>query len=115
MVTSTGYGRWDFFQYWLLVPNGLPIFLRPRGYTHLVGYYNFSSEWGADLSLERDILVLWLGNKGTDRRRKYLQQVRAELKKRGIEIVVIDGIEIPYVFGEERTILLNLTQITVNI
>jgi len=80
-----------------------------------MGPYNFASEWGADLILERDIPVLWLGKISTDRRRKYLQQVRAELKKRGIEDVVIYGTENPYVFGEERRILLNLTQITVNI
>ena len=90
-------------------------FLRPRGFTPLVGYYNFASDWGDDLALERDIPVLWLGKMGTDRRRNCLQQVRAELKKRGIEVVVIDGNEHPYVFGEERTNLLNRTKITINI
>ncbi len=90
-------------------------FLRPRGFAPLVGYYNFASDWGADLALERDIPVLWLGKMGTDRRRNYLQQVRSELEKRGVEVVVIDGIENPYVFGEARTILLNRTKITINL
>lgn len=90
-------------------------FLQRRGFTPLTGYYNFYSEWGADLGLNRDIPVLWLGKMGTDRRKEAFQQVRADLKKRGIEVLVIDGVENPYVFGEERTVLLNRTKITLNI
>lgn len=67
------------------------------------------------MGLERDIPVLWLGKVGSERRRKLLQRLRAELQARGVELLVIDGEERPYVFGEERTQLLNRTKIMLNL
>ena len=71
--------------------------------------------WGAHLGLERDIPVLWLGKIGSRRRGRLLKRVRADLRARGIELMVIDGVEQPYVFGEARTRLLNRTRIVLNL
>jgi hypothetical protein len=70
---------------------------------------------GEDLKLERDIPVLWLGKTGSNRRARILAQIRADLKTRGVELRVIDGVENPYVFGHKRTILLNRAKIVLNI
>jgi hypothetical protein len=90
-------------------------YLNDRGYTcsPLPPLYN--PAWGADLGLERDIPVLWLGKIGTRRRARLLKHVRGDLQARGIEMMVIDGVENPYIFGEARTRLLNRTRIMLNL
>ena len=90
-------------------------FLRARGFDPFLIPMSFRYEWGTDLKLERDIPVLWLGKIATARRRHLLQRVRRELHERGVEMLVIDGMENPYVFGEDRTILLNRTNIVLNL
>jgi hypothetical protein len=71
--------------------------------------------WGADLGLARDIPVLWLGKPGSRRRRLLLARLEADLRARGIPLLRVDGEAHPYVFGEERTRLLNRTKIVVNL
>jgi hypothetical protein len=90
-------------------------FLRARGFDPIVAHLGSHPRWGADLELERDIPVLWFGKIGTRRRRRLLNRIRAELRERGVEMLMIDGIEHPYVFGEERTILLNRTNVVLNL
>jgi hypothetical protein len=90
-------------------------FLRARGFDPIVPPPSCRPDWGADLKLERDIPVLWIGKIATVRRERLLKRLRAELKERGVEILMIDGVENPYTFGEERTILLNRTKIVVNL
>jgi hypothetical protein len=90
-------------------------FLRARGFDPFTIPTSFRYEWGTELKLERDIPVLWLGKIATARRRRLLQRVRKELKERGVEMLVIDGIENPYIFDDERTILLNRTKIVLNL
>lgn len=90
-------------------------FLRARGFDPITAFDGSHPDWGADLELERDIPVLWIGKPGTKRRHRLLRRIRAELRERGVEMLMIDGIEHPYVFGEERTILLNRTKIVVNL
>jgi hypothetical protein len=80
-------------------------FLRARGFDPLI--MPPSVLQGEDLKLERDVPVLWLGKPGSSRRARVLKQIRAELKARGVDLMVIDGVENPYVFGELRTRLLN--------
>jgi hypothetical protein len=70
--------------------------------TPIVAYYGSPPDWGADLQLERDIPVFWLGTIGTKRRKHILERVRADLRDRGVEILIIDGIEDPYVFGRAQ-------------
>ncbi|HMQ55400.1 MAG TPA: glycosyltransferase [Anaerolineae bacterium] len=90
-------------------------YLQARGFDPLVVDLGLQFEPGIDLKLERDIPVLWIGKPGSRRRARVLRHIRAELRARGIEMMVIDGIEHPYVHGEERTVLLNRTKIALNI
>lgn len=89
--------------------------LRERGFDPVEAYLGYHQDWGENLGLERDIPVVWIGKAGTNRRQHLLKRIRAALKTRGIEILMIDGVENPYIFGEERTILLNRTKIVLNI
>jgi len=90
-------------------------FLRARGFDPFVQHLGYHPDQWTDLKLDRDIPVLWLGKTGTARRGRLLKGVRAELKERGIEMLVIDGEENPYVFGKKRTILLKRTKIVLNL
>ena len=71
-------------------------------------------EWD-NLELERDIPVLWLGKAGSSRRKSLLHKTRAELRTHGIEMLVIDGVENPYIFGKDRDNLLSRTKIVLNL
>jgi hypothetical protein len=90
-------------------------FLRERGLDAFVPQRMRDLSWGRDLHLERDIPVLWLGKPGSKRRKKLLGRIRRQLRERGVEMMVVDGVEHPYVFREERTILLNRTRIVLNL
>jgi hypothetical protein len=71
--------------------------------------------WHADLGLERDIDVLWMGKRRNARRSRLLDEVRARLEQHGVHMLVADGVERPFIFGEERTRILNRTKITLNV
>lgn len=71
--------------------------------------------WYADLGLERDIEVLWMGARAGRRRSGLLDRVRADLRALGVEMYVADNEEHPFIFGDERTRLLNRAQITLNL
>ena len=90
-------------------------FLHDRGFDPILAYLGAHPDWWADLHLKRDIPVLWLGKMATDRRRRILNRVRTELRERGVEILVVDGLENPYIFGHERTVLLNRTVVALNL
>ncbi len=90
-------------------------YLRARGFDPILAPSpSHYPGWGADLKLERDIPVLWIGKVGSARRGRLLKRLRKELGERGVEILMIDGREHPYVFGDDRTVLLNRTLIVVN-
>lgn len=90
-------------------------YLHEHGIDAKVASWGTAPDWGRDLGLDRDIPVLWLGKPGSRRRAELVTRVRSELKRRGVEMYVVDGVERPYVFGEERTILLNRTKVVLNI
>lgn len=90
-------------------------FLRRLGIDCMTAYVGAFPNWGADLGMERDIPILWLGKPGSSRRSRLLKQIRTELERLGVEMVVVDGIEAPYVFGQERVVLLNRTRIVLNL
>jgi hypothetical protein len=71
--------------------------------------------WHADLKLERDIEVLWMGSRRTKRRSKLLDQVREQLAAYGIIMYVADNVENPFIYGETRTEFLNRAKITLNL
>jgi hypothetical protein len=71
--------------------------------------------WSADLGLERDIDVLWMGARASRRRGALLDRLRADLRQHGIEMYVADNEEHPFIFAEERTRFLNRAKITLNL
>jgi hypothetical protein len=89
--------------------------LRGRGLAPIVVGMGYYPDCGRDLGLTRDIDVVFLGKPGSGRRRRLVEWMRAELARRGIQLLVIDGLSHPYVFGEERTQLLNRTKIVLNL
>lgn len=90
-------------------------FLRQRGFDPYVIPIGFTPDEWSSLQLERDVPVLWLGKMGSKRRERILNRIRSELEERGVPLLVIDGVENPYVFGEERTLLLSRTKIVLNL
>jgi hypothetical protein len=90
-------------------------FLRARGFDPLVLTGGFQQDWGRKLELERDIPVLWIGKPGSNRRARLIRSLREQLRERGVEMMVVDGQEQPFVFGEKRTVLLNRTKVVVNL
>jgi hypothetical protein len=97
--SSQIYGR-------IFAQRGMPTLYVPWGSTPAVY---------ADLGLERDIDVLWMGKRGTGRRSRLLDRVRRELRSHGVEMYVADNEENPFIFREERTQFLNRAKITLNI
>ena len=71
--------------------------------------------WSADLGLERDIDVLWMGARASRRRGALLDRVRADLRRRGIDMYVADIQEHPFIFADERTRMLNRAKVTLNL
>ena len=69
----------------------------------------------ANLHLRRDIDVLWFGKRRTRRRSQLLDAIRRELRTDGIEIHVIDGEEHPFIYGDERSNILNRSKIVLNL
>jgi len=86
--------------------HGIPAFFVPWG-TH--------PSWYADLQLERDIDVFWMGTWRTRRRARLLHRVCKELEARGVCTYIADNVEHPFVFGETRTRFLNRAKITLNL
>ena len=88
---------------------------RKSGIPALVAPFGAYSGWYADLKLDRDIDVLWMGKRATKRRSQALDQVREELRAHGVEVYMVDNIERPFVYGRERIKLLNRAKITLNL
>lgn len=85
------------------------------GIPTLYAPWGASRRWYQDLGLERDIDVIWMGTRGSQRRSRILDRVFRELRSRGVNVYVADNQERPFVFGEERIRLLNRAKITLNI
>jgi glycosyltransferase involved in cell wall biosynthesis len=88
---------------------------RRRGIPAIHLPWGASDIWYANMGVERDIDVLWIGKRGSKRRSLLLDRVRQELGAAGIEVCVVDGEERPFVYGEERTELLNRAKVVLNL
>jgi hypothetical protein len=77
--------------------------------------YGSSSRWHADLNLDRDIDVLWIGSHGSWRRTRELNRIEKALADRNIRFHIVDGRAAPFVHGEERTTLINRSKIVLNL
>lgn len=85
------------------------------GIPTLYAPWGASKGWYEDLGLERDLDVLWMGTRGSQRRSRILDQVFRELKLKGLNVFIADNEEDPFIFGQERTRHLNRAKITLNI
>jgi glycosyltransferase involved in cell wall biosynthesis len=72
-------------------------------------------EWYANLNLDRDIDVLWMGELRTKRRKTLFHRIRNELNQHNLKIYVADNDENPFIFGDVRTSILNRSKITLNL
>ncbi len=99
LAVSGSYYR-DYFA-----ARGIPTILVPRGY--YPGY-------GKSLHLDRDVAVTWMGKTRNERRRKIVYDLRDELASMGYEMRIHDGVTAPFIFGEERTELLNRSRFVLN-
>lgn len=86
--------------------HGLPAIYVPWG---------TSRNWYAELNLDRDIDVLWMGKRRTKRRSRLLDRLRSQLSAHGIQMYVADNTENPFIFGEVRTRFLNRAKICLNL
>jgi hypothetical protein len=74
-----------------------------------------SDYWYKDLNIDRDIDLLWMGKRGTQRRSQILDYICKELRSREKNIFIADNQQNPYIFGERRTKYLNRAKITLNV
>lgn len=85
---------------------GITSVLVPRGY---------HPDYGEVRSCQRDIAVVWMGRTRNKRRKRAVYWLRDELEKRGQTMLIYDNEENPFVFGEERTQILNRTWFVLNV
>ena len=88
---------------------------RRKGLNVIFVPWGTAAAWHADLDIERDIDVLWIGKRRTKRRSLWIDRIRSELADRGLTMCVVDNVERRFVYGEERTELLNRSKITLNL
>ena len=70
---------------------------------------------GCVLHKKREIAVVWMGKLRTSRRKKAIYWLKAELEKRGLEMRIYDGEQRGFIYGDERTEILNKTWFVLNI
>lgn len=85
------------------------------GHETLYAPWGGTQDWYADLNLERDIDVLWIGKRGTSRRSRILDRMIEELTAEGVKVHIADNQQNPFIFEEERTEYFNRSKITLNI
>ncbi len=88
---------------------------REQGLPTVPAPWGATPRWYNDLKLERDIDVLWMGNRGSRRRDHILNRLEKELADRNVSFYLADNITNPFVFDDERTDILNRTKITLNL
>jgi hypothetical protein len=85
---------------------GIDAILLPRGY---------HPSYGQVLDLEREVAVVWMGKTRNRHRRWAVYWLRDQLAKRGQVMYIHDGRERGFIFGQERTQILNRAWFVVNV
>jgi hypothetical protein len=113
-----GNARWLLWLHERGIPDLLAVstrgrqeFLAERGISALWAPLGFWPGLGADLGLERDIPVLFLGDARLPRRRRVLRSLR----RRGVPVQVAGSWSDPAFWGAARTRLLNRVKIMLNL
>jgi hypothetical protein len=89
-----------------LAHHGIASILVPRGYY---------PDYGEVRNLERDLAVVWMGKTRNAHRKRAVYWLREELEKRGQVMQIYDGEENPFIFGEQRTQVLNRAWFALNV
>jgi hypothetical protein len=89
-----------------LSTQGIASIVVPRGY---------HASYGERRDTPRDIHLLWMGKLRTRRRRAAVRRLQEEMRHRGLAMHVCDGESRPFVFGEQRTELLNRAWFVLNV
>lgn len=89
-----------------LATMGMPSLVVARGY---------HPSYGRLLHNKRDIPAVWMGKLRTRRRRAAVFWLQQQLAKHGLEMYIIDGVTHRFIFGKERTELLNRAWFVLNI
>lgn len=85
---------------------GVPSIIVPRGY---------HPSFGCRRNIERGIAVVWMGKTRTRRRKRIIYGLRDELKGRGLHMAIYDGEENGFIYGQERTVVLNRACFVLNV
>jgi hypothetical protein len=112
----------NYFRLWQLARKKLPDllltptldrreFLLERGLSAHWVPLGYDLSRGRDMSLSRDIEVLFLGTLNIPRRKRMLEHLR----RRGVNLLVMGSPSDPACWGENRTRLLNRTKILLNL
>lgn len=88
-----------------LAHSGIASLLVPRGY---------HPDYGEVRNLDRDIAVVWMGKMRNRRRKRAVNWLRDQLERRGQIMRVFDGVGNPFIFGEQRTQILNRAWFVLN-
>ena len=91
----------------LLEKYGVGSIVVPRGYHRYWGEYRNVAD--------RDIDLLWMGKLRTRSRRRKIFWLKDELQKRGMHMAIYDGVHNDFIFGENRTRILNRTKFVLNV
>lgn len=78
----------------------------PRGY---------HPSYGVPLDGERDIALVWMGKTRTRRRRRTIMAIQRDLARLGHRMEIFDGVTRPFIYGAERSRLLNRTRFMLNL
>lgn len=85
---------------------GINAVLIPRGY---------HPSYGRIMNLERDIPVTWMGKIRNRRRAAIIYGLRDKLRAYGLKMHIHDNASMPFIFGEERTNILNRSLFVLNV
>lgn len=85
---------------------GIPSLLVPRGH---------HPSYGRLLHTERDIAVTWMGKTRSWRRDLAIRRLARHLAEAGHTVAIHDGVMQPFIYGEERTRLLNRSRFVLNL
>ena len=89
--------------------------LTRHGIRSIVVHRGFHPAYGSRLQLERDITVVWLGKMRTRRRHEVACGLARQLERRGQKVLIFDGKSNDFVFGEQRTKILNRAWFVLNV
>jgi len=90
-------------------------YLASFGLNPLLVARGYHPDYGRALGLKRDIAVVWMGKTRNRRRKRAVYWLRDQQVRRGLSMRIFDGEESPFIFGDDRTRVLNRARFVVNV